>query len=111
VPLFMIIGFIFIVPSIIIKVVSERETGIKELMKIMGCPNYLHWLGWMINSLLVLVISITIVVFFFFYTFSEVTGPVLPYSDPTVWWIVFFFYIIAATSYCFFISVLSDRGI
>lgn len=35
---------------------------------------------------------------------------VLPYSDPTVWWVVFFFYIIAATSYCFFISVLSDRG-
>jgi hypothetical protein len=29
VPLLMVIGFIFIVPAITIKVVSERETGIK----------------------------------------------------------------------------------
>lgn len=75
-----------------------------------GIFHRIHWLGWMINSLLVLVISVTLVIFLFFTTFNEETGPVLPYSDPTVWWVVFFFYIIAATSYCFFVSVLSDRG-
>jgi hypothetical protein len=78
-------------------------------MKIMGLPNWIHWLGWMINSLLALSISITIVVFLFFYTFSEATGPVLPYSDPTIWWIVLFFYVTAATAFCFFVSVLVDQ--
>jgi hypothetical protein len=78
-------------------------------MKIMGLPNWIHWLGWMINSLLALTISITFVTFLFFKTFDSESGPVLTYSDPTVWWMALFLFAVAATAFCFFISVLADN--
>ncbi|OXA45953.1 ATP-binding cassette sub-family A member 3 [Folsomia candida] len=114
-PQLMIIGFIFIVPSIVRGIVSEKETGIKaslylfELMKMTGIPNWMHWVGWMINSLLVLIISITLVIILLYIPFNSSTGGVLKNSDPTIWWFFLFCYAIWATSYCFLISSIFER--
>jgi ABC-type transport system involved in multi-copper enzyme maturation permease subunit len=78
-------------------------------MKLMGLPNWMHWLGWMLNSILVLSISISIVILLLFYTFNPATGPVILHGDFTLWWVVLFLYVMAATSFCFFISTFSER--
>jgi hypothetical protein len=79
-------------------------------MKMMGLPNWMHWLGWMLNSLLVLVFSNTLIIILFFIPFNEEAGGVLSASDPTLWWFVLFLYSMAATTFCFFISTFFQRG-
>lgn len=78
-------------------------------MKIMGLPNWMHWLGWMINTLLVLVFSISIVIFLLFYSFDEFKGGIVTDGDFTVWWVVMLLYVMAATAFCFFISVFTTN--
>ncbi len=75
----------------------------------MGLPNWMHWLGWMLNSLLVLVFSITLIILFFFIPLNEEAGAVVSFGDPTVWWLVLFLYGMASTTFCFFISTFFQR--
>ena len=42
-PLFLVLSFTFIVPPILKRIVYEKETGVKELMKMMGLPAWMHW--------------------------------------------------------------------
>ena len=79
------------------------EPLLQELLKMMGLPNWMHWLGWMLNSMLVLIVSITIIITLFFYPFNGVGG-VVEHSDPTLWWIVLFMYCVSSTAFCFFVS-------
>jgi hypothetical protein len=74
-----------------------------------GLSNWMHWLGWMLNSMIVLLISITIVIVIFFVPFNSESGAVLKNSDPSLWWFVLVIYAIWATTYCFLISSISQR--
>lgn len=40
----------------------EKERQLKEAMKIMGLPNWIHWIGWFIKSYVYLIIIITVLV-------------------------------------------------
>ncbi|ODM92121.1 ATP-binding cassette sub-family A member 3 [Orchesella cincta] len=108
-PQFIVLGFVFVIPLVVNGVVSEKETGIKELMKMSGLPEYLHWLGWMLNSLLILIITVTIIVVVLFVEFSSETGAVFQHSDPTLMWVVLMIYAVWATTYCFSISAFFER--
>ena len=44
-PLFLVLSFAFIVPPILKRIVYEKETGVKELMKMMGLPSWMHWVS------------------------------------------------------------------
>jgi hypothetical protein len=70
----------------------------------------MHWLGWMLNSLLVLVFSNTLIILFFFIPLNEKAGAVVSFGDPTVWWLVLFLYGMASTTFCFFISTFFQGG-
>lgn len=74
-----------------------------------GLPEWMHWLGWMMNSLLVLLITITIIVVVLFVPFNSEAGAVFKHSDPTLFWIVMLIYSIWATTYCFAISAFFER--
>lgn len=43
----------------------EKEKQLKEAMKIMGLPNWLHWTGWFVKTMIFMTISISIVVALF----------------------------------------------
>ncbi|ODN03994.1 ATP-binding cassette sub-family A member 3 [Orchesella cincta] len=95
----------------IINFLTGEEPPAGELMKIHGLPNWMHWFGWMINTLLVLVVSISIVIFFLFYPLDETKGGIVTDGDITVWWFLMFLYVMAATSFCFFISVFTTNPV
>jgi len=69
-----------------------------------GLSNWIHWFGWMINSVVVLTITITIMTILFSVQFDEENGAVFMKTDPTVWWFFMLFYIIWVTTYCFLVS-------
>lgn len=43
-------------------IAMEKEKQLKEAMKIMGLPNWLHWTGWFIKTMAYMTTSITLIV-------------------------------------------------
>lgn len=43
-------------------IATEKEKQLKEAMKIMGLPNWLHWTGWFVKSMVFMTISISMIV-------------------------------------------------
>lgn len=101
-PTFLVLGFIFIIPSIMLGVVNEKESGIRELLKMNGVPGWLQWLGWLANSLMIIVLSVTLVIILLFLN-------TVRYGDPGVWYLFIMLYMLAAVSNCFFLSSFFSR--
>merc|ERR550519_552372 len=65
-PIFTIISFAFTVPLVLKRIVEEKEEGVKELMKMMGLPSWLHWLGWFLTvfiacTIIVLIMTLVLI--------------------------------------------------
>lgn len=67
-----------------------------------GLPGWLQWMGWLINSMMILILSDTLVIILLF------LGTV-KFGDPGVWYFILLLYIMAATSFCFFLSTFFIR--
>lgn len=62
VSLVILLSFIYPCINTVRFIAIEKEKQLKEAMKIMGLPNWLHWLGWFIKSMVFMMISITFIV-------------------------------------------------
>lgn len=62
VSLVILLSFIYPCINTVRFIAMEKEKQLKEAMKIMGLPNWLHWLGWFIKSMVFMMISITFIV-------------------------------------------------
>ncbi len=61
-PLFMVVAWIYTVSMIVKGIVYEKEKRLKEVMKVMGLGNQVHWLAWFITSFVLMLISIIFLV-------------------------------------------------
>ena len=77
-PLFMVISWIYSVAMIVKGIVYEKEMRLKEVMKIMGLGNGVHWLAWFINALVLMVI--TVILFCIVLKVGFVCAQLLPVS-------------------------------
>lgn len=59
---FILLSFIYPTINTVRFIAIEKERQLKEAMKIMGLPNWLHWLSWFIRTMLFMMISITCIV-------------------------------------------------
>ncbi|XP_035826205.1 ATP-binding cassette sub-family A member 7 [Aplysia californica] len=103
-PLFMIISWLFTVAMIIRGIVYEKETRLKEVMRIMGLGNGLHWLAWFVLSLVVMMVSCVILIIML------KTGRLLQRADIGI---LFFFMLgvcMSTISQCFLISVFFNKA-
>jgi ATP-binding cassette subfamily A (ABC1) protein 3 len=79
-------------------------------MRMSGMPNWMHWLAWMMNSMLFLTISVTIVVVLFCSSIlNHDAGPIIAHGSPAIWWIVLMLYVLSSTAFLFFISSFFQR--
>ena len=63
-PLCVVISFIYSVAILVQSIVYEKEQRLKEVMKMMGLSNAVHWTAWFITSIvsmLMIVILLTVV--------------------------------------------------
>ncbi|KDR09441.1 hypothetical protein L798_00662, partial [Zootermopsis nevadensis] len=79
----------------------------QELMKMMGLKSWMLWCGWMLNAMLVNIVSVTIIVVLMKVPFGEVS--VLQYSNGFLVWIFLLFYCAAGVTFCFAISSFFSR--
>ncbi|CAB3992561.1 ATP-binding cassette sub-family A member 1-like [Paramuricea clavata] len=103
-PLFMTLAWIYSVGMIIKTIVHEKETRLKEVMKVMGLTNSVHWLAWFITSVVMMMITTVLLVAVLKF------GDILQYSDPTVIFVFFFVFTITTIMFCFLISVFFSRA-
>ncbi len=84
-------GFMFMMQSPVLymtcyRVVSERDTRIRETMRIMGLSDLAYWASWLLYYTIVQVIIATVCLVIITY------GGVLVHSSKTIIWLIFYAY-------------------
>ena len=103
-PLFMVLSFAFIIPPVLKRIVQEKQSGVKELMKMMGLPTWMNWVFYFFDAIVTLIISIIIMVVLIHVEWKSDEGRVIEFSDGSV---VFFFFLIYAMSLVVFLFSIS----
>ncbi|KAJ8285694.1 hypothetical protein GJAV_G00029870 [Gymnothorax javanicus] len=103
-PLCMVISWVYSVAMMIQHIVAEKEHRLKEVMKMMGLNNAVHWVAWFITGFVQLSISVTALTAILKY------GKVLFHSDPFIIWLFLTVYAIATIMFCFLVSVIYSKA-
>ena len=103
-PLFMVLSFAFIIPPVLKRIVQEKQSGVKELMKMMGLPTWMNWVFYFFDAIVTLIISIIIMVVLIHVEWKSGEGKVIEFSDGSV---VFFFFLIYSMSLVVFLFSIS----
>ena len=61
-PLCMTVSWIYTVALAVQAIVYEKEQRLKEVMKMMGLSNAVHWVAWFITTLCVMSITVFLLV-------------------------------------------------
>uniref|UniRef100_A0A8V1ABL0 ATP-binding cassette sub-family A member 2 n=2 Tax=Gallus gallus TaxID=9031 RepID=A0A8V1ABL0_CHICK len=103
-PLCMVISWVYSVAMMIQHIVTEKEHRLKEVMKMMGLNNAVHWVAWFITGFVQLSISVTALTAILKY------GKVLMHSDVLIIWLFLAVYAVATIMFCFLVSVLYSKA-
>ncbi|XP_062592616.1 phospholipid-transporting ATPase ABCA1-like [Saccostrea cucullata] len=103
-PLLLVLAWILPVAMLCKNIVYEKEKRLKEVMRMMGLGNGVHWLAWFINAFVVMMFTMGLLVILLKF------GKVIQHTDPTV--LLFFFstFALATIMQCFFFSVLFHQA-
>ncbi|XP_026821418.1 ATP-binding cassette sub-family A member 3-like [Rhopalosiphum maidis] len=108
-PLFTVLGFFLMCSNTTKRVVEEKDSGIRELMTIMGLRPWMIWIGWILHNFFVYAISITIITYITCFKTTTDHGKLLNYTNPLLFWIFLIMYMIAGVFFCFAISSFFSR--
>lgn len=86
-------------------VTAERDSKLKEAMKMMGLSSGLHWIGWFTRSILMMEISICCITLMLCTPMIN-SVPLFGYSNPLVIWIFFNVYAVSVITFCFLLSTI-----
>ncbi|KAL8560975.1 hypothetical protein ACOMHN_061189 [Nucella lapillus] len=109
-PLFFVLSFILSVIQNTKNIVYEKERKLKESMKLMGLIPAAHWTSWFITCFIYLALAMAMYTVLFGVTMVEETGPVLAYSDPSLFYVFLLCYAVAIITFCFMISVFVQKA-
>lgn len=59
---FILLSFIYPTINTVRFIAIEKERQLKEAMKIMGLPNWLHWTSWFVRTMAFMIVSISFIV-------------------------------------------------
>lgn len=107
-PSLFLIGFLYNCINIIKYITVEKELQLKETMKIMGLPSYMHWLAWFAKCMLFQIIIISILTGMFKIRFNGMA--VFTNSNWIIIWLFLFLYVMALVTYSFMFSTFFNRA-
>ena len=61
-PMFMVLAWIYSVAMVVKGIVYEKERRLKEVMKMMGLGNSVHWTAWFITSFITMFATVILLV-------------------------------------------------
>lgn len=105
-PLLLILGYLTPANYIITELTIEKESQVKEALKIMGLSNFLHWSAWFLISLIICGISVV-----FIAILLKIDNPaVLNFTSFSLLLVFLLLYVIALITFCFAVSVFFNDG-
>ncbi|XP_017869309.1 PREDICTED: ATP-binding cassette sub-family A member 3 [Drosophila arizonae] len=107
--LIILLSFIYPCTCITRYISKEKEMQLKEVMKIMGLDNWLHWSAWFIKSFCMLTISVVLMVALMQIRFSENVA-VLTQSNFFAVLLFFLVYTTNTICFCFMMSTLFAKA-
>ncbi|VVC36007.1 ABC transporter-like,P-loop containing nucleoside triphosphate hydrolase,AAA+ ATPase domain,ABC [Cinara cedri] len=108
-PLFTVLSFLLMCSYTIKRIVEEKDSGVKELMKMMGLKSWMIWTGWILHNFFVYAISITLITSICCFKTFIVKGQLLNHTNPLLFWIFLVMYMIAGIFFSFSISSVFNR--
>eukprot|EP00042_Codosiga_hollandica_P058831 m.893246 g.893246 ORF g.893246 m.893246 type:complete len:1835 (+) comp59976_c0_seq1:204-5708(+) len=103
-PLLMVLSYLYTAISIVRALVHEKESRMRESMKMMGLSNWILWLCWFIKHVLFLSISVLIIVVILAGT------EIFRYSNMGVLFAFLILFALSTIMLCFLISTFFDRA-
>ncbi|XP_058064618.1 phospholipid-transporting ATPase ABCA3-like, partial [Anopheles bellator] len=102
------ISFLYTFVNTVKFITIEKETQLKEMMKMMGLSNWLHWSAWFVKCLILLTIASSLITLLLC---VPITGTaIFENSSWTLIWVFFFVYSIATICFAFMISVFFSKA-
>ncbi|XP_055602215.1 phospholipid-transporting ATPase ABCA1-like [Uranotaenia lowii] len=110
-PLIILISFFYTCINTVKYITIEKERQLKEAMKIMGLPNWLHWTAWFLRCMGSLLVTITLVTLLMTVNLSFRSDlSVLRNCNWTVLWVFLLAFSVATVSFCCMMSVFFNRA-
>nr|AKC42130.1 ABCA3 [Petromyzon marinus] len=108
-PLLLMLSFVYTALNIVRTLVHEKESKLKEYMKMMCLSNWLHWTAWFLKFFIFFLISVFYMTVLFCVKVGE-RGAVLNFSDPTLVFVFILAFSVSTISFCFMISVFFSQA-
>ncbi|XP_068631847.1 phospholipid-transporting ATPase ABCA3-like [Battus philenor] len=114
-PMFILLSFSYTAVNIVRAVTVEKELQLKESMKIMGLPTWLHWTAWFCKQFIYLLFTtgfIVVILKVNWFTNEQGFNEYAVFTH-TPWTVLFFFislYLCCTIFFCFMISGLFSKG-
>ena len=104
IPLSMVLSWIYFVMMIVRELVHEKETRVKEYMKIMGLSNLSHWTAWFITHFVMMTVSVLLLCLVLF------QGGIIIASDKFLVFVLLEVYGVSTICLAFLISVFFSKA-
>ncbi|XP_047128528.1 ATP-binding cassette sub-family A member 2 isoform X1 [Hydra vulgaris] len=102
-PLCITLSWLYTFSMIVKSIVHEKESKLKEVMKVMGLTDSIHWTAWFITTLICITFSA------FALTFLLKFGRILSHSDVSLIIFITMIYAISIISMAFFVSIFFSK--
>ncbi|XP_053658365.1 phospholipid-transporting ATPase ABCA3-like [Anopheles marshallii] len=110
-PLIIVIAFFYTAINTVKYITVEKEKQLKEAMKIMGLPSWLHWSAWFVKCLLLLIVSISLIVVLLCVNITTNTDlAIFEYAEWTIVWFYLFVFSITTICFCFMVSTFFSKA-
>ncbi|PAA80697.1 hypothetical protein BOX15_Mlig019968g3 [Macrostomum lignano] len=103
-PMLLIFTWIFNVSVLVNAIVYEKETRLKEMMKIMGLSDGVHWVSWFITSFAIMLVSGTLI------TVMLKAGQIIGLSNPGLLFLFIVSFAVSTICEAFFISIFFSNA-
>ncbi|XP_072041416.1 phospholipid-transporting ATPase ABCA3-like [Amphiura filiformis] len=109
-PDLIMLSLVFVALNIAKSITHEKETKLKESMKMMGLSGWIHWAAWFVKSFVYLLITISVMTLFFSIKVGKNHAAVVNNSDKSIVFIFLLLYAISTICFSFAISTMFTRA-
>uniref|UniRef100_A0A8C7CBE9 ATP binding cassette subfamily A member 3 n=1 Tax=Neovison vison TaxID=452646 RepID=A0A8C7CBE9_NEOVI len=109
-PLLLVLSFTYTSLTAIRAVVREKETKLKEYMRMMGLSSWLHWSAWFLLFFLFLLVAVSFVTLLFCVQVKKGVA-VLTHSDPSLVLVFLLCFATSSISFSFMVSTFFSKGV
>ncbi|XP_033642721.1 ATP-binding cassette sub-family A member 2-like isoform X2 [Asterias rubens] len=103
-PMMLIVSWVYYVAMFTQSIVYEKEARLKEVMKMMGLSNAVHWVAWFIVGFTQMSVTIGGLV-----CILHISN-ILVHSNPFIIWLTMTVFAMATICFCFLVSVLFSKA-